>query len=133
MFSEPFLQLALWIPAALMPLTFGLRLVTRDTYDALHYAMSVNWFVGAFLFGWGAVHHRQPQSGDISRHRPAGLRVYGAGRVLRADWRQPAWHAFGLALLAPIYILQRLEALRPQGRPRPRLPRSGRPRAGAPC
>jgi hypothetical protein len=43
-FVEPLRYLGLWLPAALMPLTLGLRLITRDTYDALHYAMSVSCF-----------------------------------------------------------------------------------------
>jgi hypothetical protein len=103
-FSEPFLQLALWIPAALMPLTLGLRLVTRDTYDALHYAMAVNWFVGAFLFGWGAVHHRSRSLGILAVIA-LPVSVYMAqGAFFERTGVNPAWHAFGLALLTPIYV-----------------------------
>lgn len=103
-FSEPFLQLALWIPAAVMPLTLGLRLVTRDTYDALHYAMSVNWFVGAFLFGWGAVHHRSRSLGILAAIA-LPVSVYMAqGAFFERTGVNPAWHAFGLALLTPIYV-----------------------------
>jgi hypothetical protein len=103
-FSEPFLQLSLWIPAVLMPLTLGIRLVTRDTYDALHYAMSVNWFVGAFLFGWGAVHHRSRSLGIL-----AAIALPVSVYMAQSAWFDhsginPAWHAFGLALLTPLYI-----------------------------
>ncbi|MFZ5884376.1 MAG: SCO7613 C-terminal domain-containing membrane protein [Chloroflexota bacterium] len=103
-FSEPFLQLALWIPGILMPLTLGLRFVTRDTYDALHYAMSATWFVGAFLFGWGAVHHRSRSLGILAAIA-LPVSVYMAqGAWFDHSGINPAWHAFGLALLTPLYL-----------------------------
>jgi hypothetical protein len=104
-FSEPFLQLALWIPGILMPLTLGLRLVTRETYDALHYAMALNWFAGAFLFGWGAVHHRSRSLGILAAIA-LPVSVYMAqGAWFDRSGINPAWHAFGLALLTPIYLV----------------------------
>ncbi|MBI4760675.1 MAG: hypothetical protein HZC39_11210 [Chloroflexi bacterium] len=103
-FFEPFLQLALWLPAVLMPLTLGLRLVTRDTYDSLHYAMAVNWFIGAFLFGWGAVYHRSRSLGILAAIA-LPVSVYMAqGAWFDHSGVNPAWHAFGLALLTPIYM-----------------------------
>lgn len=103
-FSEPFLQLALWIPGVLMPLTLGLRLVTRDSYDALYYAMSATWFAGAFLFGWGAVHHRSRSLGILAAIA-LPVSVYMAqGAWFDRSGINPAWHAFGLALLTPIYL-----------------------------
>lgn len=104
-FSEPFLQLALWLPAVLLPLTLGLRLVTRDTYDALHYAMSVNWFIGAFLFGWGAVYHRSRSLGILAA-LALPVSVYMLqGALFALNHINPAWHAFGLALLTPLYLV----------------------------
>lgn len=103
-FSEPFLQLALWIPGVLMPLTLGLRLVTRDTYDALHYAMSATWFVGAFLFGWGAVHHRSRSLGILAAIALPVSTYMAQGAWFDHSGINPAWHAFGLALLTPIYL-----------------------------
>ncbi len=102
-FPEPLRHLGLWIPAALMPLTLGLRLVTRDTYDALHYAMSVNWFTGAFLFGWGAVQYRSRSLGILAAIA-LPLSVYMAQSAFFFHSHiNPAWHAFGLALLTPLY------------------------------
>ena len=103
-FADPFRYLALWIPAAAMPLTLGLRLVTRDTFDTLHYAMTVNWLLGGFIFGWGAIYHRSRSLGilaaislPISVYMLQGAIFFHAGV-------NPAWHAFGLACLSPLYV-----------------------------
>ncbi len=103
-FSEPFRTLALWIPAAAMPLALGLRLVTRDTYDALHYAMTVDWFLGGFIFAWGAIHHRSRSLGILAAiFLP--ISVYMAqGAFFFHTGINPAWHAFGLACLTPLYL-----------------------------
>ncbi|NUQ83679.1 MAG: hypothetical protein HUU11_03105 [Anaerolineales bacterium] len=103
-FSEPFRYLALWIPAALMPLSLGLRLVTRDAYDSLHYAMSVNWLLGGFIFAWGAIHHRSRGLGILSA-LSLPVSVYMAqGALFYHTGINPAWHAFGLACLTPLYL-----------------------------
>ncbi|MFT3895339.1 MAG: hypothetical protein QM730_27250 [Anaerolineales bacterium] len=103
-FSEPFRYLALWIPAAAMPLTLGLRLITRDTYDSLHYAMTVNWFLGGFIFAWGAIYHRSRSLGILAAIAlPISVYMGQGALFFRADIN-PAWHAFGLALLTPLYL-----------------------------
>jgi hypothetical protein len=103
-FIGPFRALALWIPGILMPLTLGLRLVTRDSYDALHYAMAVNWLLGGFLFGWGAIFYRSRSLGILSA-MALPVSVYMIqGALFQKAGIHPAWHAFGLACLTPLYL-----------------------------
>jgi hypothetical protein len=103
-FADPFRYLALWIPAAAMPLTLGLRLITRDTFDALHYAMTVDWLFGGFIFAWGAIHHRSRSLGILAAI-VLPVSVYMAqGAVFFHTGINPAWHAFGLACLTPLYV-----------------------------
>lgn len=104
-FAEPFRFLALIIPAVLMPLTLALRLITRESYDALHYAMTVNWFIGGFLFGWGAIRHQSRGLGNLAA-LSLPVAVYMLQSALFFETHtNPAWHAFGLACLTPIYLL----------------------------
>lgn len=103
-FADPFRYLALWIPAILMPLTLGLRLVTRDTYDALHDAMAVNWLMGGFIFGWGAIIYRSRSLGALSAIAlPVSVYML-QGSLFQQLAINPAWHAFGLACLTPLYL-----------------------------
>ena len=103
-FAEPFRYLALWTPAILMPLTLGLRLVTRDTYDVLHYTMALNWLLGGLIFGWGAIFHRSRSLGILSA-TALPVSVYMLqGAVFHQLGINPAWHAFGLACLTPLYL-----------------------------
>jgi len=103
-FADPFRHLALWIPAAAMPLTLGLRLITRETFDALHYAMTVNWFLGGFIFAWGAIYHRSRSLGVFAAIA-LPISVYMAqDAIFFHGGINPAWHAFGLACLTPLYI-----------------------------
>ena len=103
-FSEPFRYLSLLIPAVLMPLTLGLRLVTRDTYDALHYALTLNWFLGGFIFGWGAIYHRSRSLGILAAIALPVAVYLLQGAVFFNTGINPAWHAFGLACLTPLYL-----------------------------
>ncbi len=104
-FAEPFRFLALLVPAVLMPLTLALRLITRESYDALHYAMMVNWFIGGFLFGWGAIRHQSRGLGNLAA-LSLPVAVYMLQSALFFETQtNPAWHAFGLACLTPIYLL----------------------------
>ncbi len=104
-FAEPFRFLALLVPAVLMPQTLALRLITRESYDALHYAMTVNWFIGGFLFGWGAIRHRSRGLGNLAA-LSLPVAVYMLQSALFFETQtNPAWHAFGLACLTPIYLL----------------------------
>lgn len=103
-FADPFRYLALWTPAILMPLTLGLRLVTRDTYDALHDAMAVSWLMGGFIFGWGAIVYRSRSLGILSALAlPVSVYMLQGSMFQRLDIN-PAWHAFGLACLTPLYL-----------------------------
>ena len=103
-FADPFRYLALWIPAAAMPLTLGLRLITRDTFDTLHYAMTVNWFLGGFIFGWGAIYHRSRSLGILAALAlPVSIYML-QGVIFFHTNINPAWHAFGLACLTPVYV-----------------------------
>jgi hypothetical protein len=103
-FADPFRYLALWIPAALMPLTLGFRLVTRETFDDLHYAMTVNWFLGGIIFAWGAIYHRSRSLGILAAIS-LPVSVYMAqGALFYHTGINPAWHAFGLACLTPLYL-----------------------------
>ena len=103
-FADPFRYLALWIPATLMPLTLGLRLLTRDTYDALHYAMTINWFLGGFLFAWGAIYYRSRSLGILAAISLPIAVYMGQGALFFHADINPAWHAFGLACLTPLYL-----------------------------
>lgn len=103
-FADPFRYLALWTPAILMPLTLGLRLVTRNTYDALHDAMAVNWLLGGFIFGWGAIVYRSRSLGILSA-LALPVSVYMLqGSLFQQLEINSAWHAFGLACLTPLYL-----------------------------
>ncbi len=103
-FAEPFRYLSLLIPGVLMPLTLGLRLVTRDTFDALHYALTVNWFLGGFIFGWGAIYHRSRSLGILAAIALPVAVYLLQGAVFFHTGINPAWHAFGLACLSPVYL-----------------------------
>jgi len=103
-FADPFRYLALWLPAAAMPLTLGLRLVTRDTFDTLHYAMTINWLLGGFIFGWGAIYHRSRSLGILAAIALPISIYMGQGALFFHTVINPAWHAFGLACLTPLYV-----------------------------
>ena len=104
-FAEPFRFLALLLPALLMPLSLALRLLTRGSYDALHYSMTVTWFAGGFLFGWGAVRQRSRGLGNLAAiSLPISVYMLQSA-IFFENGTNPAWHAFGLACLTPIYLL----------------------------
>ncbi len=103
-FSEPFRYLGLIIPGALMPLTLLMRLTSGSGFGPLHYAMTVNWFVGAFIFGWGAIYHRSRSLGVLAAiSLPISVYMGQAGLFHYAGIN-PAWHAFGMACLVPVYL-----------------------------
>ncbi len=64
--AEPFRHLALMTAGVLMPLSLGGRYMGRHTFDTLHYAMTVNWWLGGFIFGWGAIHYRSRSLGLLA-------------------------------------------------------------------
>jgi hypothetical protein len=103
-FVEPFRYLGLWLPAALMPLTLGLRIVTRDTYDALHYAMAFSWLLGGLILAWGAIFYRSRSLSMLSVSAlPVSVYMLQGGIFYEAGINF-AWHAFGLACLTPLYL-----------------------------
>lgn len=103
-FVEPFRYLGLWTPAALMPLTLGLRVVTRDTYAALHYAMAISWLLGGLILAWGAIFYRSRSLSMLSVSAlPVSVYMLQGGIFYEAGINF-AWHAFGLACLTPLYL-----------------------------
>ncbi|MBN1584503.1 MAG: hypothetical protein JXA89_27605, partial [Anaerolineae bacterium] len=102
--ADPFRYLALLAVGVLMPLTFGWRFIDRESYDALHYALIVNWWVGGIILGWGAVYHRSRSLGLLAA---IGLPVavyLAQAAIFDQTGVNPAWHAFGWACLVPLYF-----------------------------
>ncbi len=99
----PFRFLALLTPAVLMPLTFGWRYLGQAGYDALHIAVTINWWVGGLIFAWGALKYRSRALFAIA----AGslpVAIYLTQAVIFDHLAiNPAWQALGLAVLAPLY------------------------------
>ncbi|MBN1933410.1 MAG: hypothetical protein JW934_02030 [Anaerolineae bacterium] len=103
-FADPFRYLALLAVGVLMPLTFGWRFISREGYDALHYALIVNWWVGGFVLGWGAIYHRSRSLGLLAAiSLPVAVYLAQAALFDRLEVN-PAWHAFGWACLVPLYF-----------------------------
>ncbi|MGC1377162.1 MAG: hypothetical protein WA821_13105 [Anaerolineales bacterium] len=104
-FIDPFRYLALWIPAILMPLTMGLWLVTRHlAFDALQNAITVNWFLGGFIFGWGAIRYRSVGLGRLAAIALPVAVYMGQSALFHQFGVNNAWQAFGLACLTPLYF-----------------------------
>ena len=102
--AEPFRNLALITAGVVMLLSLGWRYIERSTFDTLHYAMTINWWLGGFIFGWGAIHYRSRSLGLL-----AAISLPVATYMAQAAWfdlkgYNPAWHALGLALLVPLYF-----------------------------
>ncbi|MBU1662336.1 MAG: hypothetical protein KKD28_12790 [Chloroflexi bacterium] len=101
--ADPFRYMALLAVGIIMPLTFGWRYIEGGTYDTLHYALTVNWWVGGFIFGWGAIYHRSRSLGLLAAiSLPVAVYLAQAGIFYHAAIN-PAWHAFGLAWLVWLY------------------------------
>lgn len=104
-FTEPFRYLALLTAGVLMPLTFGWRFIDRPTYDTLHYALTVNWWLGGFIFAWGAIHYRSRSLGLLAAISLPVATYLAQAAVFNQAGINPAWHAFGWAWLIPLYFL----------------------------
>lgn len=103
---DPFRYLALWLPAVLMPLTMGQWLVLHHaTLDNLQNATAVTWFLGSFVFAWGAVRHRSVGLGRLAALALPAAVFLGQMALFERFGIRNAWHAFGLALLTPLYFL----------------------------
>ena len=104
LFLDPLRYLALLSAAILMPLTFGWRYVERSGYDALHYALTINWWLGGFIFGWGAQRFRSRTLGVLAvMALPVSVYLAQAA-IFDLNGTNSAWHAFGLAWLVPLYL-----------------------------
>ncbi len=102
--AEPLRALALITAGALMPLTLGWRYIGRETFDTLHTAMTINWLAGSFIFGWGAIRHRSRSLGLLTVIcLPIGTYMAQAA-IFNLNGTNPAWHAFGWAILVPLYF-----------------------------
>ena len=102
--AEPFRNLALIAVSTLMLLSFGVRFIDRRTYDALHYSMTLSWWCGGFLFGWGAIHYRSRTLGILAAITLPIATFFTQAAIFDSAHINLAWHAFGLALLVPIYL-----------------------------
>ncbi len=105
LFAEPFRYLSLLTVGVLMPLTFGWRYLQRDSFDTLHYALTANWWVGGFIFGWGAVHYRSRSLGLLAAIALPVATYLTQAALFNQIGVNPAWHAFGWALLVPLYFV----------------------------
>jgi len=104
-FAAPFRALALLIVGALMPLTFGWRFIDRSTYDTLHAALTVTWWLGSLIFAWGALQYRSRSLGFLATGAlPITIYLTQAAIFDRAGIH-PAWHAFGWACLVLLYFV----------------------------
>ena len=104
-FAKPFHYLSLLSVAVIMPLTLAWRYLDRDTFDTFHSAVAVNWWVGGLILAWGAIQYRSRSLGLLAIvSLPVAVYLTQAGIFYRAGIN-PAWQAFGLACLAPLYFL----------------------------
>ncbi|MBN1995808.1 MAG: hypothetical protein JW953_24190 [Anaerolineae bacterium] len=103
--TDSFRYLSLLTVSVIMPLAFGWRFLGRDTYDPLHYALTVSWWCGCFIFGWGAFYYRSRSLGVLAAIALPGSTFLTQAAVFNLAGISPAWHAFGLALLVPLYFI----------------------------
>ncbi len=103
-FIDPFRYLALLSVGVVMPLTLAWRYLDRDTFDTLHTALAINWWIGGLVLGWGAIRYRSRSLGLLAIiSLPVAVYLTQAGIFYRAGVN-PAWQAFGLACLVPLYL-----------------------------
>lgn len=103
--ADPFRYLALLSITVIMLLTFGWRFTQRNNYDTLHYALTVNWWIGSFVFGWAAIQHRSRSLGQLAAlSLPVAVYLTQAAVFDRLGIN-PTWHGLGWALLVPLYFI----------------------------
>lgn len=103
-FIDPFRYLALLSVGVIMPLTLAWRYIDRDTFDTLHMVLSINWWIGGLVLGWGAIRYRSRSLGLLAIvSLPVAVYLTQAGIFCRTGVN-PAWQAFGLASLVPLYL-----------------------------
>ena len=103
-FIDPFRLLALLSAGVILPLTLSWRYLDRSIFDTLHTAITINWWIGGIIFAWGAVHYRSRSLGLLAIvSLPVAVYLTQAG-IFQRYAINPAWHAFGLAALVPLYL-----------------------------
>jgi len=103
-FIDPFRHLALLSAGVILPLTLAWRYLDRSTFDTLHTAVTIDWWIGGIIFAWGAVHYRSRSLGLLAIvSLPVAVYLTQAG-IFQRYAINPAWHAFGLAALVPVYL-----------------------------
>jgi hypothetical protein len=104
-FADPFRYISLLTISVIMLLTFGWRFTQRDSYDTLHYALTINWWLGGFIFGWGAIQYRSRGMGLLAAVTLPVATYLTQAAIFDQVGVNPAWHAFGWALLIPLYFI----------------------------
>jgi len=104
-FDSSLRSISLLAVGALLPLTLAWRYIDRPTYDTLHTSMTITWWVGGLVFGWGALQHRSRSLGLLTAISfPIAMYMTQAALFNRLEVNR-AWHAFGLAWLVPLYFV----------------------------
>ncbi len=103
--AEPLRYIALLTVGILMPLTFGWRFINRATFDTLHYAVTINWWFGGFIFAWAAIYHRSHILGILAAIALPVALYLGQSAIFFHGQITPSWHAFGWAWLVPLYFI----------------------------
>lgn len=102
--AEPFRYVALLTIGVLMPATLAWRYIDRITFDALHYALTLTWALGGLIFAWGAVAYRSRSLGALAAITLPVAVYLGQAALFHRLEVNPAWHAFGWALLVNLYF-----------------------------
>jgi hypothetical protein len=104
-FANPLRYLALVSIGLIMLLTFGWRFVWRELYDTLHYALTLDWWLGSLIFAWHAAFSRSRKMGVlVALSLPVSIYLTQAAIFAQISLN-PAWHAFGWAWLVALYLV----------------------------
>lgn len=102
-FPAPFRALTLLGVAVLMLLTFAQRYIERSEYDTLHYALALNWWIGGFVLGWGAVRYRSRALSVVAAVALPIAAYLTQAAVFDAYGLSRGWHGVGFAALTWLY------------------------------
>lgn len=114
-FAEPFRRLGMWTVAIIMPITLIWRYASASGFSTFHDAMTINWLLGGLVFGWGAVYYQSHALGLISVYAIPFALFQGQASLFYHSDIAITWHAFGLALLSPIYLMTGYRLLKYEG------------------
>ncbi len=104
-FAEPLRNLALLTVAVLMPLMFAWRFIDRKTFDTLHDSLTVTWWLGGFIFAWGAIYYRSRGLGLLAAIALPFATYLAQASLFATLHVNAAWHAVGWSLLVPLYFV----------------------------